>query len=285
MRTTNKEAIIEYYNTTEASYIDGWDLNNSYSIHYGYKDATTKSFRSTLLKMNEVLADIASIKETDFVLDAGCGIGGSMFYLAQTRGCKCIGLTLSQKQVEKGNHLAVEKGLEKMVRLEQRSYLDTGFPDNTFDVVWGLESICYAESKEDFVKEAYRILKPGGRLIIADGMVTKFENNAHPTIKKWLTGWCVNFLESPERFNVYFQQAGFREIRFRDITKHTNASSARLFLLFFANKMWALWKRVTFRYKWNKIQEGNVNACYHQYVGMRRKLWIYGIIVGTKQSL
>jgi tocopherol O-methyltransferase len=274
--------IIEYYETTEASYIDGWDLNNSFAMHYGYKDNTTKTFGDSLLKMNQVLATTAAVKNTDIVLDAGCGIGGSSLYLAKYIGCKCIGITLSQKQVEKATRISINLNRQKLVEFKTMSFIKTDFTDESFDVVWGLESICYADDKEAFVKEAYRLLKPGGRLIIADGMVTTFENNEHPIIKKWLLGWRVKFLESPERFLNFYTNTGFKNVTYTDITAFTKASSKRLYWIYYGSKIWGFWKKITFRYKWKKLQEQNIDACLYQYKGMQQGLWGYGMIVGTK---
>lgn len=277
-----EEQIIEYYETTEASYIDGWDLNNSFAMHYGYKDNTTKTFGDTLLRMNTVLAKLAKIKATDIVLDAGCGIGGSSLYLAKNIGCKCIGITLSEKQAAKANRIAITLNRHHLVDFKVMSYMQTSFADESFDVVWGLESICYAENKETFIKEAFRLLKKGGRLIIADGMVIKFENNEHPVIKKWLLGWRVPFLESPERLQAFYKNNGFKKVQYKDITANTRASSKRLYWIYFGSKLWGWWKKITFRYKWKKLQEQNIDACLYQYKGMQQGLWGYGVVVGEK---
>jgi tocopherol O-methyltransferase len=284
MQPVDEKEIIEYYETTEASYVDGWDLNNSLAMHYGYEDDTTKNFGETLRRMNAILAQKANIKNTDIVLDAGCGIGGSSLYLAKHIECKCIGITLSQKQAEKANRIAITLGRSELVKVKAMSYMNTTFADASFDVVWGLESICYAPNKQQFVQEAYRLLKPGGRLIIADGMVTNYDNNNNPIIKKWLKGWRVNYLESPDRFVQFYKEAGFTNVTYTDITKQTQASSKRLYKIYFASKLWGFWKKITLRYKWTKLQEQNIDACLYQYKGMQKGLWGYGIVVGEKEA-
>ena len=49
------------------------------------------------------------------------------------------------------------------------------------------------EPEVRFIKEAYRLLKPSGRLVIADGFVTDFKNNDESVIRQWLDGWQVNY--------------------------------------------------------------------------------------------
>ena len=92
--------IVEYYNSTEHSYKDAWDLNNSLAIHYGYWDSTVKSFSQSLLRMNEIMIEAAEIKSSDKVLDAGCGVGGSSIFIATNKGCNVTGISLSERQVQ-----------------------------------------------------------------------------------------------------------------------------------------------------------------------------------------
>src|SRR5712671_458585 len=189
--TEQHKKIIEYYKDTENAYKDSWDLNNSFSIHYGYWDDKVSSFPQSLLRMNEVMMETAAIRSTDIVLDAGCGVGGSSIFLASLLGCKVTGISLSERQVQQATAIAKQKGVEKLVDFKVMDYCATDFPDASFDIVWGCESICYAEDKHGFVKEAYRLLKPGGRLVVADGFVAKSEYNDRLIIRKWLDGWQV----------------------------------------------------------------------------------------------
>ncbi|MEI9810439.1 MAG: methyltransferase domain-containing protein [Bacteroidota bacterium] len=274
--------IVEYYNSTEHAYKDSWDLTNSLAIHYGYWDEKVQSFPRSLLRMNEVMAEAAAITASDKVLDAGCGVGGSSIYLASAVGCKVTGITLSERQVTQAIANAKHKKVEGLVDFKVMNYGHTSFAGESFDVVWGCESICYADNKEQFIKEAYRILKPGGRLVVADGFVTKFDHNEEPIIRQWLDGWQVNYLESPERFSHFMQQAGFTGTSYRDISKETAHSSRRLYRFYYLASLYLWWKKITFSNRATSIQKGNIIACKYQYRGMKKRLWEYGLITGVK---
>ncbi len=276
------QRIIEYYKESENAYKDSWDLNNSMAIHYGYWDEKVNSFPQSLIRMNEVMMKTAAISKTDRVLDAGCGIGGSSIFLAKTAQCKVTGISLSERQVEQAKKNAEKNGVNDLVDFTAMNYSKTTFPDETFDVVWGCESICYADDKALFVKEAFRLLKPGGRLIVADGFVTKFENNEHPYNRKWLEGWQVNYLETPERFCEFMKQTGFIGISHRDITKETSHSAKRLYRFYFLARIYTAWLKLTKPKPPSEMQMKNIDACKYQYKARKKGLAGYGLIVGRK---
>jgi ubiquinone/menaquinone biosynthesis C-methylase UbiE len=274
--------IIDYYRDTENAYKDSWDLNNSLAIHYGYWDEQVKSFPESLARMNEVMMKAADITSSDRVLDAGCGVGGSSIFLTASLGCKVIGITLSERQASQAMENAIKKGVREVVDFRVMNYMDTDFPDNSFDVVWGCESICYADDKEQFIKEAYRLLKKGGRLVVADGFVTEFSNNQNVIIKKWLNGWQVNYLETPGRFQQFMKNAGFNEIRYSDISRQASHSSRRLYKFYFLANLYLLWKKINFSKPATDFQKKNITACKYQYIGLKKGLWQYGLIIGKK---
>ncbi len=275
------QRIAQYYRESENAYKDSWDLNKSLAIHYGYRDEKARNFRKSLARMNEVMAEMGEVKEGESVLDAGCGVGGSAIFLAERFGCPVTGITLSERQAELAGKKVREKGLEDLIDIRLMNYMKTDFPDDHFDIVWGCESICYADDKSAFVREAFRVLKPGGRLIIADGLVTKFENNQHPVNRKWLDGWQVNYLETPQRFLDHLAAAGFMDNEYRDITRETSHSARRLYRFYFLARIYLKWMWLKGS-KPTTMQRMNIDACKYQYLSRKLKLSGYGLILGRK---
>ena len=103
-----------------------------------------------------------------------------------------------------------------------------------------------------------------------------------PTIRNWIDGWQVNYLESPDRFEQFMNETGFKNISYKDISKYTAHSSQRLYKFYFLANLYLAWKTITFSNRSIEMQRKNIAACKHQYYGMKKGLWQYGLIVGTK---
>lgn len=278
----NKEAIVSYYDNCENDYRLFWDLDRSFALHAGYWDETTHTLTEALERENEILALMANIGPEDRVLDAGCGIGGSSLYLARHYGCEVVGITLSAKQVETASRLAQSSPQPLPVTFRVMDFTQTSFPSESFDVVWGLESICHAPDKKAFIREAYRLLKPGGRLIVADGFLLKegLSPQESKAMGYWLRGWGVSNLDSVDRFQYHLSAVGFEKINYRDITSNVLPSSKRLFRISLpAVALSTVGEWLGMR---SKVQTANLWAAYYQYTTLKKKLWQYGIFTATK---
>ena len=79
--------VLAYYKSTNFDYEHFWSGRRALALHFGYFDAGVKTHEQSLLKLNQVLADLAHIEASDSVLDAGCGYGGSSIWLGEQIGC------------------------------------------------------------------------------------------------------------------------------------------------------------------------------------------------------
>lgn len=278
----DEQKIIEYYDSTEIDYKLLWDLNQSMAVHLGYWDQKTRNLPQALQRENEILAEMAKIQKSDRVLDAGCGVGGSAIFLAKKFGCRVVGITLSQKQVESAIRNAKRHGVENLTAFHRMDFTRTSFGDEEFDLVWAIESVCHADDKKEFIREAFRILKRGGRLIVADGFAAKnyYNEPGAAQMQKWLNGWAVNFLETIRNFEGYLSEVGFKNISFSDVTKNVMPSSRKLYLYSFPGlvfgKIAELLKIRT------KTQMANIVTAYNQYKALKTDLWKYGIFYAEK---
>jgi MPBQ/MSBQ methyltransferase len=101
-------------------------------------------------------------------LDVGCGIGGTTRYLAKSFGSNATvtGITLSDAQAERARTLSVSQNVTNTI-FEVMDAQKMTFPDNSFDLVWACESGEHIPDKRTFINEMVRVLKPGGKLVVA----------------------------------------------------------------------------------------------------------------------
>lgn len=282
--TTDKyyEEIVNYYDVCEFDYKALWRLDRCLAMHYGYWDETTTGVSEALVRENEILAQRAEIKPEHKVLDAGCGVGGSAIWLAKNIGCDVTGITLSPSQVESCNKNARENDVTEKTSFKVNDFCNTDFDDNAFDIVWAVESVCHAPEKADFIKETYRILKPGGKLIIADFWASQqeYQGDDARIMREWVGGWSVNSLEHSDNFRRCLTETGFAELNFQDASENVRPSAERLHKY----AKWTLWgaKILNWLRIRDDVQHGNVIAVHRANIALKRGLWHYGIILAQK---
>lgn len=279
----SKKDIARYYDLSESQYRFFWRLAKSHSLHYGYWDRSTKNFHQALLNINRILSKKINITQKDTVLDAGCGIGGSSIWLAKNIGCKVTGISVSQKQIDTARALSIKKGVQQLATFEVKDFTNTGFADNSFDAVWAIESICHAPDKLIFLKEAFRLLKNGGRLILADFF--KAENlrgNDALQIQQWAHGWAVEDFATIKEFEKHLYEAGFTSANTEDATNAIIPSAKRLYRSYYVGSILGSLYRLINR-KPTETGKKNIDTAYLQYKTLQKNLWSYQIISAEKK--
>jgi cyclopropane fatty-acyl-phospholipid synthase-like methyltransferase len=230
--TAHHRLVIDYFDQTHNDYRFLWGIDRHLGLHCGFFDEQRRHHDDAVLHMNRVLSMMAGIGPGVRVLDAGCGIGGSAVWLAADRGAEVVGVNINAKQVEQARRLAYRHRLADRLQFHVADFCATGLASASCDVVWALESACYAEDKPAFLAEARRLLKPGGRLIVADGFLTRddLDCDEQRIVTPWQRGWAIPGVASVDRYRRWLCETGFRDVDFRDITRHVVPSSRRIFL-------------------------------------------------------
>ncbi len=229
-----------------------------------------------------MLATHAKITKDDLVLDAGCGVGGSSIWLAKNIGCKVVGISLSDNQVKHAISFAKKENITGLVTFAKKDFTATGFDDASFDVVWGLESVCHAPDKKLFINEAKRILKKDGRIVVADFFKKdKLAGTEAALIKRWAHGWAIDDFATVESFSQQLEEAGFINITCKDASSNILPSAKRLYRSYFIGVIAALIYRL-FNRKATTLGKNNVDTAMLQYKTLKKDLWKYAIFSAEK---
>ncbi len=279
---TKFKDIIDYYDHTRYDYRVAWDNSPTPAVHFGFYDDRSSDHTTALMNTNRVLAEWVNIQEGDLVLDAGCGKGGSCFWLALNKNVKTIGITPVQSQIADCKTQAEKLNLQKETSFVLADYCNTPFEDESFDVVWACESLCHAKEKADFYTEAYRLLKPGGRLIIAEYLRTKrpLEAKDETLLMSWLQPWAIADIDTEQEHLNHAANAGFDAVQIKDVTKNMKVSLSNLHRNS-TNWLWfsKILKTIGLR---SKVQHGNMCASIRQFEALNKQLWFYSIISAVK---
>ena len=219
-QSQNAIDIIDFYNEATEDY-EFW--SRDYNMHFGYFSLFKSNIfkrDSMLNEMNRQVLNRLKIGDKKSILaDLGCGMGASMKYALNTyKNLSAFGVTLSNFQLKEGNKL-----LSKLNgTILRENFNNTSLPSNAFDSAIAIESFCHSGHSPKSFKEAYRILKKGGRLVIADAFLKKEVDQlcygGAFSYKNLCDHWSLEKLGNIKTVTKQLKEQGFSNITVEDIS-------------------------------------------------------------------
>ena len=161
---------------------------------------------------------LASLREGETVLDLGSGAGFDCFLAARQVGKsgKVIGVDMTPEMLDKARGNA-EKGDFTNVEFRLGEIENLPVADNQVDIVISNCVINLSPAKERVFREAFRVLKPGGRLMVSDiVLLRELPEEIRNSVAAYTA--CVAGAETKESYLGAIRKAGFQEIRILDET-------------------------------------------------------------------
>lgn len=213
-----QEAVRSFYRQTDWMFrVLGW-IRGSQAMHAGLWQQV-RSHRSALRSIDETLLAVAGLSPGECLLDAGCGAGASANRIAAIHQGTVIGLTIVPEQAKR----ARRGGRATFLCAD---YAVAPLRSHCCDVVWMLESICHAPDKPALLAEIVRLLRPGGRLIIADRFAARRDLSPaeRNRLRAWLRPWAMPDLLTADELVELAEKSGLLLLRHDDLTLSASPS-------------------------------------------------------------
>lgn len=156
---------------------------------------------------------LASLKEGETVLDLGSGGGMDVFLASKRVGSsgKVIGVDMTEAMIGKAKQTAKKYGYSNVeFRLGEIEALP--IEDNTIDVIVSNCVINLSPDKKKVFEEAYRVLKPNGRMLVSDIVA---EGKLPLEVRKDLDAWaaCIAGAMEKKEYLRAIEEAGFPKVK------------------------------------------------------------------------
>jgi SAM-dependent methyltransferase len=208
-----------------------------FNMHFGFFRRGTNPFNreAMLEQMNREifhrlhLADSPSSLQHPRILDMGCGLGATLRSFARRLSAADLhGITLVPWQLEQGRLLNQSTPQSTNITLNLGDYENTVYRSESFDAIYAVESSCYGTglNKSRLIHEAHRLLRPGGRFVVADGFLGagRLRGAQKSIYRKLCECWAIEELGEIRAFTRELQRAGFGDIVVEQIQSRVTPS-------------------------------------------------------------
>jgi SAM-dependent methyltransferase len=171
--------------------------------------------RQSVTRLHDVLLATLPAPPSGRVLDAGCGLGGTMLDLAGRCSARFTGITLSAQQAAVGRAAAAKAGFAERVAFHVGSYDSP--PEGPFELAIAIESLAHSPHPETSIDAIAARLAPHGTLAIADDMPEPAARGTRD-LELFHSGWRVPMLTGAAELRSMLARRGLAIVADRDLT-------------------------------------------------------------------
>jgi cyclopropane fatty-acyl-phospholipid synthase-like methyltransferase len=199
------DSVRNYYDENTNLFLKFSGHNKAQNIHRTLWMENTKNLEDALNTSNSlILKEIESVTSQNArIADLGCGVGASLFYIHPRlqNPAPALGLTLSPVQARHAQESAKRLGLQEHIRFAEGDFTSVPLPSGSLDAAYSVEAVCHAVDPEKYFKEAGRLLRRGGKLIIVDDYqaARPFNQSEQKWLDAYIAGWYVPGVRTVEQ--------------------------------------------------------------------------------------
>lgn len=174
-----QQVTVKFYNLITDIYEYAWGESFHFAPRY-----TGESFLASIARHEHFLARKLGLKESDNVLDVGCGIMGPARALSRFSGATITGLNLNEYQLSRCKILNSREQFSSRLKTQHGDFMNIPLPDNTFDKAYAIEAICHSPDRTALYSQICQKLKPGGMAAFYQWGYTDKYDQANPLHRK-----------------------------------------------------------------------------------------------------
>lgn len=197
------------------------------SIHFGIYETETSDLEAAVVETKRRMAEIAGVGPGLNVIEVASGWGATARYLARAHAARVTVTNIEMDHMATAETLAAMGSLAPLISVMCADFHRLPFPDGTFDVFWCQEASVHATDKAAVFAQAYRALRPGGRLVLTDQTTDAARCSAEDH-NRLAARHGNGDLWSGGDFTCAIAGAGFIGVRERDWSPHMGRHFANL---------------------------------------------------------